>query len=232
VLGRRPGPRAVIPSTARAILGWLTGLAWPVVVAGALVSAFWRPGSKLGDLIARLRREPFPLGQEVGLGSAQGSSVTNEAAEDLIDRTAPELVATVIESLRTEHAGELGQAEQRAHDVIERLLRKLAITEIRADFESIYARIYGSQVAALETLREAPNGAQKASVEAHLARVKHDVNMRVVVWLESLSFEKWFGYLQQQGLAEVGADQRYYITSMGSGFLAYVEGLGYVGKRF
>jgi hypothetical protein len=222
----------VTSSTARAILDCLTGLARPVVVAGALVSAFWRPGSKLRDRIGRFRREPFPLGQEMDVGSAQASSVTKEAAEDLIDQSAPELVSTVIESLRAEHAGQLGQAEQRAHDVIERLLRKLAITEIRADFESIYARIYGSQVAALQTLREAPNGAPRASVEAHLAQVKHEVSMRVVIWLESLSFEEWFGYLGRQGLAEVRADQRYYITTIGAGFLAYIEGLGYVGKRF
>jgi IS30 family transposase len=133
----------------------------------------------------------------------------------------------VIESLQAEHAVELGQAEQQAHDVIGRLLRKLATSEIRAHFESIYARIYGSQVAALRTLREAPSGAPRASVEAHLAQVKNDVSTRPVVWVQGLSFEEWFGYLQQQGLAEVGADQRSHITTMGTGSLAYIEGLGY-----
>jgi hypothetical protein len=54
--------------------------------------------------------------------------------------------------------------------------------------------------------------------------------MRLVVWLQRLSFEEWFGYLQQQGLAEVGADQRYRITTTGAGFLAYIEGLGYARK--
>lgn len=222
----------MIASTARATLDCLRALAWPVIVAGALVSVFWRPGSKLGDLIDRVRREKLPLELEVGLESAQKSSVTDEEAEDLINQKAPELVSTVIESLQAEHAGELGQAEQQAHDVIERLLRKLATTEIRADFESIYARIYGSQVAALQTLREAPNGAPRASVEAHLAQVKNDVGTRLVVWLQSLPFEEWFGYLQRQGLAEVGADQRYHITTMGAGFLAYIEGLGYARKSF
>jgi hypothetical protein len=187
-----------------------------------------------------VRREKFPLELEVGLESVQRSSVTDQEAEALINQKAPELVSTTIASLQAEHAVELGQAEQQAHDVIERLLRKLATTEIRADFESIYARIYGSQVAALQTLREAPNGAPRASVEAHLAQVKNGVGTRLVLWLQSLPFEEWFGYLQQQRLAEVGADQRsevgadqrYYITTMGAGCLAYSEGLGYARKSF
>jgi hypothetical protein len=222
----------VTAATATAILDYLRALAWPVIVAGVLVSVFRRSGSKLGNLIDRLRREEPPLGFQVGLEPAQRSSVTDEEAETLIGQKAPELVSSVIESLRAEHAVEVGQAEQQAHDVIERLIRKLATTEIRAHFESIYARIYGSQVAALRTLREAPNGAPRASVEAHLGQVKNDVSSRVVVWLQSLSFEEWFGYLQQQGLAEVGADQRYHITTMGAGFLAYVDGLGYAHKSF
>jgi hypothetical protein len=122
----------VIASTARATLDFLRALAWRVIVAGALVSVFWRPGSKLRDLIDRVRREKRPLELEVGLESAQKSALTDEEAEDLINQKAPELVSTVIESLQAEHAGELGQAEQQAHDVIERLLRKLATTEIRA----------------------------------------------------------------------------------------------------
>jgi hypothetical protein len=128
--------------------------------------------------------------------------VTDEEAEALINQKAPELGSTTIESVQPEHAAELGQAEQQAHDVIERLLRKLATTEIRPDFESIYARIYGSQVAALQTLREAPNGPPRASVEVHLAQVKNVVSTRLVVCIQSLPFEEWSGYLQQQRLAE------------------------------
>jgi hypothetical protein len=231
--GRRGAcPRAVIAATATAILDYLRALAWAVIVAGALVSVFRRSGSKIGNLIDRLRREEPPLGLQVGLEPAQRSSVTDEEAETLIDQKAPELVSSVIESLQAEHAVELGQAGQQAQDALGRLLRKLATTQIRAHFESIYARIYGSQVAALRTLREAPHGAPRASVEAHLAQVKNDVSTRLVVWLASLPFEEWFGYLQLEGLAEVGADQRYHITTMGAGFLAYIEGLGYARKSF
>ena len=222
----------MIASTATAILDHLRALARPVIVVGALVSVFSRPGSKLGNLIDRLRREKPPLDPHVVVESAQRSSVTDDEAEALIHREAPALVSTVIERLQAEYAAELGQAEQQTQGVNERLLRRLATTEIRADFESIYARIHGSQVAALETLREAPDGTPRASVEAHLAQVKSDVSMRLVVWLQSLSFEEWFGYLQEHGLAEVGAGQRYHITTMGAGFLAYIEGLGYARKSF
>jgi hypothetical protein len=125
--GRRaPGARAVIASTPTAILDYLRALARPVIVGGALVSVFWRSGSKLGNLIDRLRREKLPLELEVGLESAQRSCLTDEEAEALINQKAPELVSTTIESLQAEHTGELGQPERQAHDVIERLLRKLA----------------------------------------------------------------------------------------------------------
>jgi hypothetical protein len=62
--------------------------------------------------------------------------------------------------------------------------------------------------------------------------VKSNVNMRLVLWLETLRFEEWFGYLQQQGLAEVDTDERYHITTRGACFLAYIEGLGYPLKSF
>jgi hypothetical protein len=187
---------------------------------------------KLAELIDRMRRAKLEVGPQVAPESAQRSSVTDEEAETLIQQRAAELVSTVIERLRAEHAAEFGQADQEAQALIEVLLRKLATTEIRADFESIYARIYGSQVAALRTLGAAPNGASRASVEAHLAQVKNDVSERLVVWLQSLPFEEWFGYLQQQGLAEVDAAERYHITAMGVGFLAYIDGLGYARKSF
>jgi hypothetical protein len=222
---------AVIASRATAILDYLGALAWPIIVAGALVSAFWRPGSKLGNLIGRIGENVAPESQ-VDTASAQASSVTDEEAEALIDQRAPELVSTVIANLQAEHAVKLEQAQHEAQAVIQRLLRRLAITEIRADFESIYGRIYGSQVAALRTLRAAPNGAARASVEAHLAHVKSNVNLRLVLWLETLRFEEWFGYLQQQGLAEVDTDERYHITTRGACFLAYIEGLGYPLKTF
>jgi hypothetical protein len=60
-----PGARAVIASTARAILDYLRALAWLVIVGDALVSVFWRSGSKLGNLIDRVRRETLPLELEV-----------------------------------------------------------------------------------------------------------------------------------------------------------------------
>jgi hypothetical protein len=93
-----PGPRAVIASTATAILDYLRALAWPVIVAGVLVSLFRRSGSKLGNLIDRLRREAPPLGLQVGLDPAQRSSVTDEEAETLIHQKAPELVSCDRES--------------------------------------------------------------------------------------------------------------------------------------
>jgi hypothetical protein len=208
--------------------GYLSALTRPATVAGASVFVFGRYRSRLGDLLDRISREPLPAEVQAGLEPSQGSSVTDEEAKALIHQSAPELVSTVIERLQAELATEPGQADA----VIQRLLRQLAIAEIRADFESIYARIYGSQIAALETLRAAPNGASRASVEAHLAQVKNSVSTRLVVWLQSLPFEKWFGYLQQHGLAEVDADERYHITTMGAGFLAYIEGRGYAPKSF
>jgi hypothetical protein len=43
----------------------------------------------------------------------------------------------------------------------------------------------------------------------------------------TLSFELWFAFLQNNGLAEVGADGLYRARPKGMGFLAYIEGLSY-----
>ena len=193
---------------------------------------FSRYRKKLGDLASRVSSKNFPVGGEAGLESGQGPSATAEQAENLIAERAPELVSTVVEKLQAEHAAELAQGQQQAQELIQRLLRELAVIEIRADFESIYAHIYGSQVAALRALRTMSDGATRESVEAHLTEVKSDGTMRHVAWLQTLPFEAWFGYLERNGLAEAGADELCRITTKGTGFLGYIEGLGYEPKSF
>jgi hypothetical protein len=133
----------------------------------------------------------------------------------------------VLGRLQAEHAAE---AEQPAQETTQSLLRQLAVTRIRADFESIYAHSYGSQIAALRTLRATPAGATKETLEPHLAQVKRD--MKLPSWIHALSFEDWLGYLQRSGLAELGADGLCHITPKGTAFLDYVEGLGYPPKSF
>jgi hypothetical protein len=199
-------------------------LASPTVVGGAVTVVFSRSREKLGDLLFRISSKNFPVGEEVGVKSGQGPSVTDEKAENLIAEKAPELVSTVFERLQAEHAMELAQGQPQAHELIQRLLRQLAVTEIRAAFESIYAHIYGSQVAALRALGATSDGATRESVEAHLTEVKSDGTMRHVAWLQTLAFEAWFGYLQRNGLAEVGAGELYRITTKGTGFLGFIEG--------
>jgi hypothetical protein len=187
---------------------------------------------KLGDLVYRASSKNLSFGAEAGLKSGQGQSVTDEQAENLISERAPELVSTVFERLQAERAAELAQGQQQAQELIQRLLRQLAVTEIRAAFESIYAHIYGSQVAALRALRTMSDGATRESVEAHLTEVKSDGTMRHVAWLQTLPFEAWFGYLERNGLAEAGADELCRITTKGTGFLGYIEGLGYEPRSF
>jgi hypothetical protein len=174
----------------------------------------------------------FGFEDELSREPGQRPSVTDAEAENLIREKAPEHLSTVIESLQANHGVEIAQAQEPAQELIQNLIRQLAAARIRADFEWIYAQIYGSQVAALWTLRETPNGAAREPVEAHLAQVKHNVNMRLVIWLQTLPFEAWFGYLQSNGLAEVGTDERYHLTIKGMGFLGYIDGLGYAPKSF
>jgi hypothetical protein len=154
---------------------------------------------------------------------------TDDEAEQLIRDRSPDLVSAVAERLQAKHAAELAEP-QRDEEGLQSLLRRLATTGIRADFESVYAHIYGSQIAALRTLRATPVGATREALEPHLAEVKHD--LRLPSWIHALSFEDWLGYLQRNGLAELGADDLYHITPKATGFLDYVDGLGYPPRSF
>jgi hypothetical protein len=87
-------------------------LASPTVVGGAVTVVFSRSREKLGDLLFRISSKNFPVGEEVGVKSGQGPSVTDEKAENLIAEKAPELVSTVFERLQAEHAMELAWGQQ------------------------------------------------------------------------------------------------------------------------
>jgi hypothetical protein len=194
-----------------------------------VTSVFLRTRLKLAGLIDRITSEKVPYESEGNPDSGQGRLPTAEQAEQLIRDRSPDLVAAVAEGLEAAHGAELAGAE-RGKEGVRSLLRQLAVTGIRADFESVYAHIYGSQIAALRTLRATTSGAAREALEPHLTEVKRD--LRLPSWIHALSYEDWLGYLQRNGLVEHGSDHFCQITPKGIGFLDYVEGLGYPPKGF
>jgi hypothetical protein len=181
---------------------------------------------RLGGLVDWIRG-PKLFGQELASDPGRAQSVTGEEAENLITTSSADLVAIVLDRLQAEDAA---QAEQPAQETAQLLLRQLAVTRIRADFESIYAHVYGSQIAVLRTLRATPTGATRETLEPHLAQVKRD--LKLASWIHGLSFEAWLGYLLRNDLVEIGPDDLYRIATKGAGFIDYVEGLGYPPKTF
>jgi hypothetical protein len=154
----------------------------------------------------------------------------DETADTLIDQRAAELVEGAVGELREEYETALAVTQQQSSEVIERLLTQVATTELRADFESIYAHIYESQVAALRTIRATPTGAHRISLEAHLSQAK--TVWGAAPWFQVLTYEDWIGFLLRNGLAEIGDDGLYRITPKGAAYLGYTEGLGYPARLF
>lgn len=211
----------MLASTTSTILDYLTVLRWPILIAGFLLFFFRRYRDHVGRLLDRIQSVSGPLGTGAQFSApAEQGEPDEDAAAQLIDEET-ELIDYIIE----QHQVELAQTQEAAQDVIDRLLNQLATTELRADFEFIYGRIYESQVAALRTLRATPDGAARLSVEAHLLQIK--AGYPNVAWLQSTTFEDWFGFLTRNEVAEVGIDGLYRITPKGMGFLAYIEGLSY-----
>lgn len=211
----------MLASTTSTILDYLTVLRWPILIAVFLLFFFRRYREHIGRLLDRIQSVSGPLGTGAQFGSPveQGEPDEDAAAQLIDDET--ELIDYIIE----QHQAEMAQTQEQAQDVIDRLLNQLATTELRADFEFIYGRIYESQIAALRTLRASPGGASRASVEAHFLQIK--AGLPNVAWLQALSFEDWFGFLPRNELALVGVDGLYRITPKGMGFLSYIEGLSY-----
>ena len=105
--------------------------------------------------------------------------------------------------------------------------------ELRADFEYVWGRIYGSQIAALRVLRAmSPAGVERDGLEANLRAVK--AQFPALQWVQNLPFERWFAFLEQNDLATRAADAAdlFHVTPKGTGFLTYIEALAYPNRLF
>jgi hypothetical protein len=219
----------MVASSASVVLDYIRALHWAAIVGGTLVFVFWRYHLQIAGLIDRVSSLKLPGGEASFY--QQGVAVwTEETADEVIDQRAAELVEDAVDELRTEYATQLATTQQQLSQVIERLLNQLATTELRADFESIYAHIYESQVAALRTMRATPTGSHRISLEAHLSQAK--AIWAAVAWFQALTFEDWIAYPIRSALAEHGSDDLYRATPKGLGYLAYTEGLSYPARLF
>lgn len=213
---------------AAVFLDYLNILRWPLLVAVFLAWFFNRYRDHVGRLLDRINSFKAPLGLgELGFEpNQQIAGEEDEADFDFED----DVVALAEAGVRVEYEGRLEELQNQQQAQLDYLFEQIAIKDLSLDYERIYRVVYGSQVSALRSMRATPEGVPRGVLEAHLDQAKQ--TLTAVPWIQRLTFEDWFGFLQRSGLALVALDGLYRITSKGTGFLFYIESHGYPARIF
>jgi hypothetical protein len=214
----------LVASLASTVLDYLRVLAWPAVVAAFLGLFFLRYRDNIGRLIDRVVSVKVP-GATLDLQPTQTQHEVDDAvAETLIDEQ-----FELVEGVRAEYVRRLAEEQVQQTELTNYLLTELATKELQVDFERIYRIIWGSQIAALRSLRAAPAGLPRTPIEAHLSQAKQTT---IEILRPKATFEEWFSFLESTDLATASPDGLYRIKPKGVGFLTYIEGLAYPPRLF
>jgi hypothetical protein len=218
----------VLPVALASFLDYLDILRWPLLVGVFLVWFFRRYSEHVGRLLDRINSFKAPLGLgEFGFEPNQEIAADDdEAGFDFED----DVIALAEAQVRVEYEEELERRQNEHQAQLDYLFGQIAIKDLSLDYERIYRVIYGSQVSALRSMRATPRGVPRIVLEAHLDQVKQ--SLTTLPWIQRLTFEDWFGFLQRNGLALVAPDGLYRITSKGTGFLFYIESHAYPVRVF
>jgi hypothetical protein len=211
-------------STARLVLDYLRVFVWPALVLFVVAYAVRRYGGNIGGLIDRIRFLKAPWLEAGFHGPQQQLAGDEEAAVERVEES-KELVQAYQEEDEAHEAQVMEARLEREY-----LRRRLAVTEIQLDFERIYRVIYGSQIAALRSLRAAPEGSlPRGFLESHLALSK--ATWTAFPHIQNLTFEEWLGFLVRNELVSVPVAndlasvlaQHDTITQKGAAFLDYID---------
>lgn len=204
------------------ILDFASSVAWPVVVIVLLwpLRRLLRGGVPGGftKWIANLRRGavklPGGIEAEIELAAAQ-----KEGAEGLSSPTGltpaqipvgqEDLIAQLEVNFR-EQLKPLADATAR-EDV---LIRAIALARAQGSHEWIYNRIFGSQIVAMDAMRE------KGEITMQEMRDHFDRLFQPPI--PDFTFESWLNFLTSLDLARLGANG-FALTPTGTAFLRYVE---------
>ncbi len=206
------------------ILDYILVLIWPLLVALVVVYLLRRYGTQFGGLIDRIKTVKV-FGTEMGFTEAadqQRAAADEEAAEGTLDDNPDD--AELIDQLTESYEQRLAEQQLEAAEERRRLLRQVAVKSLQVEYEQIYRVIYGSQIAALRSIRASPDEiAPREALEAHMNQVKSTLTL--IPFVQAMTFETWIGYLVTSGLAIQREEDRdtYRITSKGSGFLDYID---------
>lgn len=200
------------------LLDYLDVLRWPIVLSAFLGFFLWRYREHLGRLLDRIQSVKGPLGTGLDFEPQHVPDLDEDAEFELFDAD-----EELLEAVREEHCEELGQLQQEHQAQIDYLINQLALRESALEFERIDRAIYGSQFAALRTLNASPAGVARVLIEVHLVAAKQTFSQ--VAWFQTLTFEAWFDFLHNSGLAQVAPDGSYRITAKGMAYLVYIDAL-------
>lgn len=192
----------------------ISELMWPIAVF--LVIFLLRNPIKF--LITQGRWE---IDSKIGKFTAHGQQEVTRASDLATEATrthdgnpiVTNLVSILRRNLNT-------QGANNAEDRENRLLQGLANALLREQFEASYNIIFGSQLLALQALKENGRQTLQQFFNMHVNRIKEE-NIPI-----SPNYEGWLQFIQGQGFVEINENIAA-ITPMGSLFLDYVSGKNY-----
>jgi hypothetical protein len=190
---------------ARLALDYIDVLIWPLVVAGVVTLLVLRFRVEIAALIGRIRSASGPLGIAFQMGEQQ----TAEAEEG------PAVVA-FLSGLLAHKENEITQRIVEAT----KLTQQLALYQIYYFFERTYRVIFGTQIALLQRLSLATNGADLSEI---IPLYEDNVRlMRLALPTYDYPLASYLGFLQASELITVH-EGRHYITEPGRTFLQWMN---------
>lgn len=206
-------------SLAGTILSYLQTLIWPVVTASLVLYFLIRFRSNVANLLDRVTEGHLPAG--FGFAAAPPPS------QELAIAAEPGAVGLeILQAVVDEYEEQLGQEQQQHQQTVEQLTGALVSAQVDLDFERIYRLILGSQIRALQALRDShPASVPRSLLEPIFEAAKAQAQLALASW----TFEQWIGFLLRAGgagdqpLVEQLGDGTYKITQKGLAFTAYIE---------
>jgi len=191
------------------IIGPLTGLAWPVIVAVAI----WYFRTEIGEAIGRLK-QIGPSG--VGFTAPRQNEVRDLRAPETVRpaATLPPAKTTTINLFEQQTKASLESTPADMREPF--LIRHLSEVRLELALERIYRQIFGSQISLLYQMNLSPVSRQRAEqIYAKAAGEYSD-------FYSTYSFEQWLGFLWSAGLIVDATQQVLAPTPAVPEFLSYM----------
>ena len=210
----------MVASIAETVLSYLQALVWPTVTAGLVLFVLIRFRKNMANLLDRVIEGHGPGG--IGFAAAPPPSQKVVAVESVVG-------FEVLQEVVDDYEEQLRQTQEQHQQTLEQLTRDLISAQVELDFERIYRLILGSQIRALQALRDAhPGSAPRSLIEPIFESARAQAPLALGTW----TFEQWIGFLLRQSVVEQLGDGMFRITQKGLAFVAYLEVASLPAKLF